>query len=121
MPLPSVMPSKSAFGWGSETESQNATGGYSTQLSEDTGSEIVGHMTSIQDIGYRNNEALTSISTEITSLKAIIAARNTALDDLQEGYCIKVLEYLQDILKYTKDLTAIKQFVETISNKIKDI
>lgn len=44
---------KSAFGWGEETESQNATGGYSTQLSEDTGSEIVGRMTAAQDALYR--------------------------------------------------------------------
>lgn len=47
---------KSAFGWGSETESQNATGGYSTQLSEDTGSEIVGRMTAMQDALYRIEE-----------------------------------------------------------------
>ncbi len=37
----------------SATASQNATAGYSTQLSEDTGSEIVGRMTAAQDALYR--------------------------------------------------------------------
>lgn len=37
----------------SATESQSATAGYSTQLSEDTGSEIVGRMTAVQDALYR--------------------------------------------------------------------
>lgn len=37
----------------SATASQSATAGYSTQLSEDTGSEIVGRMTAMQDALYR--------------------------------------------------------------------
>lgn len=37
----------------SSTSSQSATAGYSTQLSEDTGSEIVGRMTAMQDALYR--------------------------------------------------------------------
>lgn len=37
----------------SATASQNATAGYSTQLSEDTGSEIVGRVTAVQDALYR--------------------------------------------------------------------
>lgn len=44
---------KAAMGWKSETESQSSTGGYSPQLSEDTGSLIDGRLTAIQDVLYR--------------------------------------------------------------------
>lgn len=100
---------------------QGSTGGYSTQLSEDTGSEIVGRATALQDAAYVRNELLTLIQSDAASIRGMIAARTEMLEDLQEGFCVRVIEQLEIIAKNTKDLGSIKGYVEEIKNLIKDL
>ena len=100
---------------------QGSTGGYSTELSEDTGSEIVGRATALQDAAYVRNELLTLIQSDSATIRSMIAARTEILEDLQEGFCVRVIEQLEIIAKNTKDLGFIKGYVEEIKNLIKDL
>ena len=100
---------------------QGSTGGYTTELSEDTGSEIVGRATAIQDAAYVRNELLTLIQSDSATIRGMIAARTEMLEDLQEGFCVRVIEQLEIIAKNTKDLGFIKGYVEDIKNLIKGL
>ena len=100
---------------------QGSTGGYTTKLSEDTGSEIVGRATALQDAAYVRNELLTLIQSDSATIRGMIAARTEMLEDLQEGFCVRVIEQLEIIAKNTKDLGFIKGYVEEIKNLIKGL
>lgn len=135
---------KSAFGWGSETEQQNATAGYAAQLSEDTGSEMVGRMTAMQDILYRiensgieRNQLLSAICSqyEQMSITELSASQLESISaQLEMAYTVHIdtrrtlvecyLE-LQQIRENTgaiiKPINSMKESLEKIEKNTKDL
>lgn len=78
----------------SATASQNATAGYSTQLSEDTGSEIVGRMTAAQDALYR----IEALGVERNQLLGgnVLAERELSIADVTNAQLIEMARVQAD-------------------------
>lgn len=135
---------KTAFGWGNETESQKATAGYTTQLSEDTGTEIVGRMTAMLDVLYRiessgteRNELLGAIGSQerlLSIAELTISQLDSMISHLSAAYSVhtdtrrilaEILLEIQQIRENTgaiiKPINSMKESLEKIEKNTKDL
>lgn len=118
---------KSAFGWGGTTESQSATGGYSTQLSEDTGTEIVGRATAMQDALYRiealdveRNQLLTRVADESEGL-SIAELTSTRIEELIAQQAVAYTVHVDSRRILAESFLELQQIRENTSAIIKPI
>ncbi len=135
---------KTAFGWGNETESQKATAGYTTQLSEDTGTEIVGRMTAMLDVLYRiessgteRNELLGAIGSQerlLSIAELTVSQLDSMISQMSAAYSVhtdtrrilaEILLEIQQIRENTgaiiKPINSMKESLEKIEKNTKDL
>lgn len=107
-------------GYDKSSYSQEASRGYSTELSEETGSEINGRLTGIQEALYTILDYYGQNNGEIITIRTLATERNEILDSIQNNIGI-VTTYLASIAKNTAQLNAVRSILANIENLVKSI
>lgn len=107
-------------GYDTSSYSQEASRGYSTELSEDTGSEINGRLTGIQEALYTMLDYYGQSNGEITTIRTLATERNVILDSIQNNIGM-VTTHLASIAKNTAQLNAVRSILANIENLLKSI
>lgn len=98
---------------GSTTKSQKATsGGYET-MSEDTGQELNGRFTAIQDSNERIAQSMESYITSMQGIMVVNKEGNTILSNILIQHVL-TNEYLDDITLYTKEMRTFGEKLDKI-------
>lgn len=111
---------RDAMGWETTSESQSSTGGYSTQLSEDTGTLINGRLTAMQDSNERIAQTVVQGLVFLQSISVAHADSNSLLSDILTQSALANI-HLSDIVKYTKEINSFGEKLDKIVTNTKNL
>lgn len=107
----------SAFGWDSSAYSQEATHGYTTQLSEDTGSEIVGRATALYESALRR-EGITELTNQ--TLQEMLERQRDNYTVASDARQILAESFLE-LVEIRQNTGAVVQPIKEINEKLDKI
>lgn len=110
------MASEKGYNLWSNTSQQEASRGYSQEMSEDTGKEVSGRLTAVAESGDRRNETLLSISTKLDGLATTNMGIRDIASDTRDIIAQSYLE-LQEIKENTGvSAKGVKQVVTVLQD-----
>lgn len=105
---------------GNSTYSQQASSGYSTEMSEETGAEMVGRLTALTEAMYANVDGVEEANATLGGIHTLAVIRNTILDSIENNIGI-VTTQLTTIAKNTGELFAINTALGKIEKSLKNL
>lgn len=105
---------------GASAYSQTASHGWSTELSEETGQELNGRFTALQEAAYQISDTQREYTAKVDGLVTLAAMRNTYLDSIENNIGLANV-HLAAIAKNTGELVGIRETINDIQRKIKTL
>lgn len=105
---------------GNSTYSQQASAGYTTEMSEETGAEMVGRLTALTEAMYANVDGMEQANTTLGGIHSLAVIRNGILDSIENNIGL-VTTHLTTIAKNTGELFAINTALGNIEKSLKNL
>lgn len=105
---------------GNSTYSQQASTGYSAEMSEETGAEMVGRLTALTEAMYANVDGIEEANTTLGGIHSLAVIRNSILDSIENNIGL-VTTQLTTIAKNTGELFAINTALGKIEKSLKNL